>query len=176
LKILSELTPAFSLPKLAILVILPKIKRLKLKVFSQIVKNTVCFIMALVATDLCLYTLTNTKQYSPINPLFSFCFFFAELHVRTDDAYLLRFLRAKKFDCERAFQLILKHFEVKCEVKNKDLFRNMRPSTVKHVLEDGVTGVLPHRDKFGRRVLIFRAGTVCFIYRLLGILCSPGLN
>ncbi|XP_060583034.1 alpha-tocopherol transfer protein-like [Ruditapes philippinarum] len=81
-----------------------------------------------------------------------------ELHVRTDDAYLIRFLRAKKFDCERAFQLILKHFEVKCEVKNKDLFRNMRPSTVKHVLEDGVTGVLPHRDKFGRRVLIFRAG------------------
>ncbi|XP_045168285.2 alpha-tocopherol transfer protein-like [Mercenaria mercenaria] len=81
-----------------------------------------------------------------------------ELHIRTDDAYLLRFLRAKKFDCERAFQQIVRHFEVKCEKKNKELFSDMRPSAVKHVLEDGVTGVLPQRDKFGRRVLVFRPG------------------
>ena len=80
--------------------------------------------------------------------------------MRTDAAFLLRFLRAKKFDVERAYQLILKHYEVKCETKNKELFSNMRPSAVRHVLDDGVTGVLTQRDKFGRRVLIFRPGNL----------------
>lgn len=81
-----------------------------------------------------------------------------ELNIRTDDAYLLRFLRAKKFDCERTFNLIMRHFEVKCEGKNQCLYSDMRPSAIKHVLEDGVTGVLAQRDKLGRKVVIFRPG------------------
>lgn len=81
-----------------------------------------------------------------------------DLKIRTDDAYLLRFLRAKKFDYDRAFNLVLKHFEMKADEKNKQLFNDLRPSTVTHVLEAGVTGVLPHRDKQGRRVMIFRPG------------------
>lgn len=47
---------------------------------------------------------------------------------------------------------------MKADEKNKQLFTNMRPSAVKHVLEAGVTGVLSHRDKLGRRVMIFRPG------------------
>ncbi|XP_060565186.1 alpha-tocopherol transfer protein-like isoform X3 [Ruditapes philippinarum] len=81
-----------------------------------------------------------------------------ELKIRTDDAYLLRFLRAKKFDYDRAFNLIMKHFSMRADEKNKQLFDNLLPSTVKHVLDAGVTGVLPHRDKQGRRVMIFRPG------------------
>ncbi|KAL4217917.1 hypothetical protein ACF0H5_022656 [Mactra antiquata] len=81
-----------------------------------------------------------------------------ELKIRTDDAYLLRFLRAKKFDYDRAFNLVVRHFEMKADEKNKQLFNNLRPSAIKHVLEAGVTGVLQNRDKFGRRVIIFRPG------------------
>ena len=79
-----------------------------------------------------------------------------ELHVRTDDAFLLRFLRAKKFDYDRAFNLLMTHYKMK--QNNPELFTNLRPSAVKHVLEAGVTGVLPHRDKDGRRVMVFRPG------------------
>ncbi|XP_053382425.1 alpha-tocopherol transfer protein-like isoform X3 [Mercenaria mercenaria] len=81
-----------------------------------------------------------------------------ELKIRMDDAYLLRFLRAKKFDYDRAFNLIMKHFRMRADEKNKQLFENLRPSAVKHVLDAGVTGVLPHRDRQGRRVMIFRPG------------------
>ncbi|XP_052762897.1 alpha-tocopherol transfer protein-like isoform X3 [Mya arenaria] len=82
----------------------------------------------------------------------------ADLKIRTDDAFLLRFLRAKKFDYDRAFNLIVRHYEMKADERNKQLFTNLRPASVKHVLEAGVTGVLPHRDKLGRRVIMFRPG------------------
>lgn len=78
------------------------------------------------------------------------------LRIRTDDAYLLRFLRAKKFDYERAFNLIMTHFKMK--VENPELFQGLRPSAIKHVLEAGITGVLPGRDKQGRRVMMFLPG------------------
>jgi hypothetical protein len=48
------------------------------------------------------------------------------------------------------------HFKMKAE--NADLFNGLRPSAVKHVLEAGITGVLPNRDKLGRKVIIFRPG------------------
>ena len=83
-----------------------------------------------------------------------------ELKIRKDDAFLLRFLRAKKFDYDRAFNLIVRHFQMKADEKNKQLFSNLRPAAIKHVLDAGVTGVLPHRDKLGRKVLMFRPGSV----------------
>ncbi|XP_052085433.1 alpha-tocopherol transfer protein-like [Mytilus californianus] len=78
------------------------------------------------------------------------------LRIRTDDAFLLRFLRAKKFDYERAFNLIMTHFKMR--IDSAELFEGLRPSAVKQVLEAGVTGVLPHRDKLGRRVIVLRPG------------------
>lgn len=81
-----------------------------------------------------------------------------ELKIQTDDAYLLRFLRASCFDHEDAFTLIHKYFEMKADERNKQLFNNMRPSSIKHVLEAGVTGEYFHRDKLGRRVIVLRPG------------------
>jgi hypothetical protein len=83
---------------------------------------------------------------------------FSELKIQTDDAYLLRFLRASCFDHEDAFTLIHKYFEMKADERNKQLFSNMRPSSIKHVLEAGVTGEYFHRDKLGRRVIVLRPG------------------
>lgn len=87
---------------------------------------------------------------------------FLELHIRTDDAFLLRFLRAKKFEYDRAYNLLLSHFQMKKE--NPKLFENLCPSAVKHVLEAGITGVLRHRDKEGRRVMVFRPGMSVTIF------------
>lgn len=65
------------------------------------------------------------------------------------------------------------HFKMK--VENPELFQGLRPSAVKHVLEAGVTGVLPVRDKQGRRVMWFRPGEFSHkatdIYRLYDFKC-----
>ena len=114
--------------------------------------------------------------WSTVEPCFTFTFnlfcvyHFSELKIRKDDAFLLRFLRAKKFDYDRAYNLIVRHFEMKADEKNKQLFTNLRPAAVKHVLDAGVTGVLPHRDKLGRRVIVFRPGTFIIIAHTLLIL------
>ncbi|XP_053374066.1 alpha-tocopherol transfer protein-like [Mercenaria mercenaria] len=80
------------------------------------------------------------------------------LNIRTDDAYLLKFLRASAFDQDAAYTLLLKYFELKADEKNKQLFTDLRSAAVKHVVESGVVGLLPHRDKQGRRVLVLRPG------------------
>ncbi|XP_045169172.2 alpha-tocopherol transfer protein-like [Mercenaria mercenaria] len=80
------------------------------------------------------------------------------LNICTDDAYLLKFLRASAFDQDAAYTLILKYFEMKADEKNKQLFTDLRSAAVKHVVERGVVGLLPHRDKQGRSVVVFRPG------------------
>ena len=78
------------------------------------------------------------------------------LHVPTDDKFLLRFLRAKKFDHERAMECI--HNMYRMRVANQELFKTMRPSAVRPGLDAGVFTVLPGRDKEGRRILVTRTG------------------
>ncbi|XP_064597382.1 alpha-tocopherol transfer protein-like [Liolophura sinensis] len=78
------------------------------------------------------------------------------LTIRTDDAFLLRFLRARKFDYDRALKLLVNHYKVKRD--NPEIFNDLRPSRVKHVLEDGVITALKHRDKHGRQIVVFRPG------------------
>lgn len=81
------------------------------------------------------------------------------LNICTDDAYLLKFLRATAFDQDAAYTLILKYFEMKADAKNKQMFTDLRSAAVKHVVESGIIGVLPHRDKYGRKVVVIRPGT-----------------
>ena len=56
------------------------------------------------------------------------------------------------------------HFKMKSE--NSEIFNGLRPSAVKHVLEAGVTGILPNRDKLGRRVILFRPGKITHHYKV----------
>ncbi|XP_028405065.1 LOW QUALITY PROTEIN: clavesin-1-like [Dendronephthya gigantea] len=75
---------------------------------------------------------------------------------KTDEKYLLRFLRARKFDEERAFQLLCSHIEFKR--KNRDLFEDLTLTKLRPVLQEGFPGVLENRDSNGSRVLVLFPG------------------
>ncbi|CAL1606313.1 unnamed protein product [Knipowitschia caucasica] len=78
------------------------------------------------------------------------------LHTRLDDAFLLRFLRARKFDYDRALQLLLKYHGGRRAWP--EVFSDLKPSSVKHVLDLGFLTVLPRPDPHGRYILCLRPG------------------
>ncbi|XP_077989662.1 clavesin-2-like [Glandiceps talaboti] len=74
---------------------------------------------------------------------------------RTDDAFILRFLRARKFDILEAFKMFGKYFEFR-QVKYRALFANFTASDpdMYQALMDGFPVVLDNTDHFGRKILI----------------------
>ncbi|XP_070534837.1 alpha-tocopherol transfer protein-like isoform X2 [Ptychodera flava] len=79
-----------------------------------------------------------------------------DIYFRSDNAFLLRFLRAKKFDYDRAFQMLVNYYEVRRDYP--DIYTELFPSKIQHVWQDSLQAVLPCSDKDGRRVLVFRPG------------------
>ncbi|XP_004612535.2 alpha-tocopherol transfer protein-like isoform X2 [Sorex araneus] len=71
-----------------------------------------------------------------------------------DDAFLLRFLRARKFDYDRALQLLLNYHG--CRRSWPEVFTDLRPSALRHVLASGFLTVLPRADPRGCPVLCLR--------------------
>lgn len=78
------------------------------------------------------------------------------LRTRLDDSFLIRFLRARKFDYDRALQLLLNYHAA--HKAWPEVFKDLKPSTVKHVLDQGFLTVLPHPDPNGRFILCLRPG------------------
>ncbi|EDL06339.1 RIKEN cDNA 5830472M02, isoform CRA_a, partial [Mus musculus] len=78
------------------------------------------------------------------------------LSTSLDDAFLLRFLRARKFDYDRALQLLVNYHG--CRRSWPEVFSNLRPSALKDVLNSGFLTVLPHTDPRGCHVLCIRPG------------------
>ncbi|TRY98808.1 hypothetical protein DNTS_013111 [Danionella cerebrum] len=78
------------------------------------------------------------------------------MRTRLDDAFLLRFLRARKFDYDRALQLLLNYHASRRAWP--EVFQDLKPSTVKHVLDLGFLTVLPRPDPNGRYILCVRPG------------------
>ena len=74
-----------------------------------------------------------------------------------EDAFLLRFLRARKFDYDRALQLLINYHS--CRRSWPEVFNDLRPSAVREVLASGFLTVLPHTDPRGCPVLCLRPGT-----------------
>lgn len=74
----------------------------------------------------------------------------------TSDQFLIRFLRAKKFDYEKSFKMVQRY----CAMRSRDPanFEKTLPSLAKETLECCLQTVLPHRDHLARRVFMFRAG------------------
>ncbi|KAG9474465.1 hypothetical protein GDO78_004658, partial [Eleutherodactylus coqui] len=81
---------------------------------------------------------------------------YPNLRTRVDDAFLLRFLRARKFDYDRALQLLVNYYT--CRKGWPEVFSNLRPSAVKPVLDSGFLTVLPLADTEGRRIVCMRPG------------------
>ena len=79
------------------------------------------------------------------------------LSTSLEDAFLLRFLRARKFDYDRALQLLINYHS--CRRSWPEVFNNLRPSALKEVLASGFLTVLPHTDPRGCHVLCLRPGT-----------------
>ncbi|XP_006821769.1 retinaldehyde-binding protein 1-like [Saccoglossus kowalevskii] len=77
-----------------------------------------------------------------------------DIRFRSDDAFLLRFLRNKKFDVERSFNKIVRYYEVRRDYT--DIFGTFEPMQHKYVFDAEMEMVCPGRDKEGRRVVIAR--------------------
>lgn len=92
---------------------------------------------------------------------------FTGLKSRTDDAFLLRFLRARKFDYDRAYELLINYYTIR--ETNKDVIGNLIPSAVEHIYDSGAVTMLPHRDKEGRRIIYFNAGASSMMWLSYGV-------
>uniref|UniRef100_A0A3B1K921 Clavesin-2 n=2 Tax=Astyanax mexicanus TaxID=7994 RepID=A0A3B1K921_ASTMX len=77
--------------------------------------------------------------------------------LRTDDAFILRFLRARKFNHFEAFRLLAQYFEYRQQ--NLDMFKNLKATDpgIKQALKDGFPGVLSNLDRHGRKILVLFA-------------------
>ena len=69
---------------------------------------------------------------------------------------MLRFLRARKFDYDRAYALLINYYTIRAE--NAGTLGHMTPASVEHTYDSGAVTLLPLPDRQGRRILYFNAG------------------
>ncbi|XP_077952523.1 clavesin-1-like [Gasterosteus aculeatus] len=77
--------------------------------------------------------------------------------LRTDDDFILRFLRARKFEQAETFRLLAQYFQFRQQ--NLDMFQSFKVDDpgIKRALMDGFPGVLETPDQHGRKILILFA-------------------
>lgn len=78
-------------------------------------------------------------------------------NVRTDDRFLLRFLRAKKFSVPITQQCLLKYLNLKRVFPQMTAHLDYMEPKLNEILTNGYLTVSPIRDQHGRRVIIVRA-------------------
>lgn len=71
-----------------------------------------------------------------------------------DDKFLVRFLRCKKFEVDRAKQLFINYH--KYRHKHAAMLGEITPQAAAHILSSGMLCVLPQRCRSGCRVLVAR--------------------
>ncbi|XP_077992747.1 alpha-tocopherol transfer protein-like [Glandiceps talaboti] len=81
-----------------------------------------------------------------------------EVKLPPDDAFLVRFLRNKKFDVDRAFKMLLHYYDVRR--KYKEIFVKYQPSFYKHIYDLEMVTICPGHDDEGRTVVLFRIGRI----------------
>uniref|UniRef100_A0AAT9H828 Alpha-tocopherol transfer protein n=1 Tax=Peronia verruculata TaxID=500109 RepID=A0AAT9H828_9EUPU len=79
------------------------------------------------------------------------------LRARTDTPFLLRFLRARKFDQELTFQLVINYYSTRRD--DREVFRDLKPFCIRHVFDSGYTTPLGLRDKQGAAVILEKPGS-----------------
>ncbi|KAJ8973507.1 hypothetical protein NQ317_006497 [Molorchus minor] len=75
---------------------------------------------------------------------------------RTDDAFLLRFLRGRLFVVERAHRLFVNYYQFK--ENNPEFYDGVNLKNLLRIGEDDIITVPPYRDQTGRRILLYRLG------------------
>ncbi|XP_042908492.1 clavesin-2 [Parasteatoda tepidariorum] len=80
-----------------------------------------------------------------------------DLNTRTDEEFLVRFLRARKFNDERAANLVKDHYRYRS--KNPRLFQ--RPKDMEDILRCNIFNYLSHRDPQGRAIFLMKIGLWC---------------
>lgn len=75
-----------------------------------------------------------------------------------DYQFLIKFLRARKFEQERAFEMVKHYYEVR--QTQREIFDDLKPSRVKHILDAGAIEVLNGRDAEGAAVVVIRPGSL----------------
>nr|XP_031849804.1 alpha-tocopherol transfer protein-like isoform X1 [Nomia melanderi] len=75
---------------------------------------------------------------------------------RMDDDFLIRFLRVRNFNVNRAHRLIVNYYNFKEE--HPEIHQDVSPVEMNHIGDDDVMTVPPYRTNCGRRMMIFRLG------------------
>lgn len=73
---------------------------------------------------------------------------------RNDDFYLLRFLRIRKFNCNKSYESMKKVYHMR---EQKPIFFTF-PSNLKHMLDRNFLSILPYTDEEGRAILWWQPG------------------
>lgn len=79
-------------------------------------------------------------------------------NVRTDDLFLLRFLRCRKFSVPMAQQQLLKYLNLKKAMPHLITNLDYLSPVVKYLFDNGYIFASPIRDSKGRRVIFYFAG------------------
>ncbi|XP_077866826.1 alpha-tocopherol transfer protein-like [Saccoglossus kowalevskii] len=82
----------------------------------------------------------------------------ADIKFRSDDEFLLRFLRNKKFNVDKAFKMMVHHYKVRRDYPK--LFNSFKPSAIEYHLYKHTHMVCPGKDKLGRTVILGRVSTL----------------
>ena len=83
---------------------------------------------------------------------------------RKDDAFLIRFLRARKFNIERSLELYINYYQ--CRIEFSEVFEDFTPQSVEMILKSGIINVLDDRTTDGTKVCMY----VCLY--VLCIICN----
>ncbi|XP_044266849.1 alpha-tocopherol transfer protein-like [Tribolium madens] len=76
--------------------------------------------------------------------------------IRTDDAFLLRFLRARKFCVESAYKLFMNYHDFREE--NPNLHEGISIDLLDKILEYDLIRALPYKDQLGRNIIVYKWG------------------